>query len=158
MDATVSAMAERIIPQTNTPGAKAVHVNEFIDVILTEWYSEEDRARFLAGLASVDARTKQVFGKAFVDATPPQQTSILELLGNEMAQAFSALASAPRGYRGSDPEPEDNFYFMFRRLVLTGYFTSEAGLIKQLHEEIIPGHYDGCTPTSASALEHEKAQ
>ncbi len=158
MDATVSAMAELIIPQTDTPGARAVRVNEFIDVILSEWYSDEDRARFLAGLANVDARTQQLFGNGFVEATPQQQATILELLGDEMSQAFSALAVAPRGYRGSDPEPENNFYFMFRQLVLTGYFTSEAGFTQQLHEEIIPGHYDGCTPAAASAPAREKAQ
>ena len=31
-DATVSIMAERIIPETTTPGAKGAKVNEFIDV------------------------------------------------------------------------------------------------------------------------------
>ena len=37
-NATVTAMSELIIPQTDSPGAKAVRVNEFIDLILTEWY------------------------------------------------------------------------------------------------------------------------
>jgi len=150
-DATVTAMAELIIPQTETSGAKAVRVNEFIDVILSDWYSDEDRARFLAGLADVDGRTHLLFGKDFIEASPQQQASILELLGDEMAQAFSALAAELRGYRGSAPEPEENFYFMFRQLTLTGYFTSEAGFTQQLHEEIIPGHYDGCTPLSNAA-------
>ncbi len=153
MNATVITMAELIIPQTETPGAKAVRVNEFIDVILSEWYSDEDRKKFLAGLADVDARTRLLFGKDFVEATAQQQAIILELLGDEMALTFNALAAAPRGYRGSDPEPEDNFYFVFRQLVLTGYFTSEAGFTQQLHEEIIPGHYDGCVPVPAPTPE-----
>jgi hypothetical protein len=145
-DATVTAMAELILPQTDTPGAKAVRVNEFIDRIVADWYSEEDRVRFLAGLATVDARTQSLFQKDFVDASPPQQSEILRALGEEMAQATEALANAPRGYRGAGPKPEDNFYFMFRQLTLTGYFTSEAGFTQQLHEEIIPGRFDGCIP------------
>jgi hypothetical protein len=153
MDSTVTAMAELLIPQTDTPGAKSVRVNEFIDVILADWYSEDDRAKFLAGLASVDARSHLLFGKNFIEVSSEQQAGILRLLGDEMAQAVNALAAAPRGYRGSDPEPEDNFYFMFRQLTLTGYFTSEAGFTQQLHEEIIPGHYDGCAPVSAPAPE-----
>jgi hypothetical protein len=36
MNATVTAMAVLIIPQTETPGAKAVRVNESIDVILSD--------------------------------------------------------------------------------------------------------------------------
>jgi hypothetical protein len=63
-----------------------------------------------------------------------------------MAQAQSELAAAPQGYRGSEPELEGNFYRMFRDLTLTGYFTSEIGLTQQLHEEMIPGHFDGCVP------------
>jgi Gluconate 2-dehydrogenase subunit 3 len=145
-DATVMAMAELILPQTDTPGAKAVRVNEFIDRIVADWYSDQDRVRFLAGLATVDARTQGLFQKDFVDASPPQQSEILRALGEEMAQSTETLANAPRGYRGADPEPEDNFYFMFRQLTLTGYFTSEAGFTQQLHEEIIPGRFDGCIP------------
>lgn len=145
-DATVTAMAELILPQTDTPGAKAVRVNEFIDRIVADWYSDEDRARFLAGLAAVDARTQSLFQKDFVDGSAPQQSEILRALGEEMAQATEALANAPRGYRGAEPEPEDSFYFMFRQLTLTGYFTSEAGFTQQLHEEIIPGRFDGCIP------------
>ena len=149
-DATVTAMAELILPQTGTPGAKAVRVNEFIGRIVAEWYSDEDRARFLAGLAGVDARTQSLFKKDFVDLSPGQQSEILRALGDEMAQATEVLAKAPPGYRGTDPEPEDNFYFMFRQLTLTGYFTSEAGFRQQLREEIIPGRFDGCFPIETS--------
>jgi hypothetical protein len=147
-DATVTAMAELILPQTDTPGAKAVRVNEFIDHIVADWYSDGDRAQFLAGLADVDARTQSLFKTDFVDASPQQQSEILRALGEEMAQATEALANT-RGYRGAAPEPDDNFYFMFRQLTLTGYFTSEAGFRQQLHEEIIPGRFDGCIPFEA---------
>ena len=47
---TVAAVAELIIPETDTPGARAAGVGEFIDLIVAEWYTEEQRARFLAGL------------------------------------------------------------------------------------------------------------
>jgi hypothetical protein len=146
-DATVIAMAELIIPATDTPGAKDARVNEFIDRILTDWFSAEERTRFLAGLADLDVRAQALFQKNFVDAAPFQQSQILRALGEEMAQATAALAAGPRGYRGSAPEPDDNFYFTFRDLTLTGYFTSEAGFTEQLHEEIIPGRFDGCVPS-----------
>jgi hypothetical protein len=149
-DATVSVMAEMIVPATETPGAKDVRVNEFVDHILADWYFEEDRARFLAGLADVDTRAQNLFHKDFVDASPAQQSEILRELGENMAEAKAALADGPRGYRGALPEPQNNFYFMFRQLVLTGYFTSEAGFTQQLHEEIIPGRFDGCLTLNSS--------
>jgi Gluconate 2-dehydrogenase subunit 3 len=150
-DATVTAIAEMIVPETDTPGAKAVRVNEFIDHIVADWYSAEDRARFLAGLAEVDTRTQKLFQKDFVDASAAQQAEILRALGEEMAGAAEAVADGPRGYRGALPVPDDEFYFMFRQLVLTGYFTSEAGFSQQLHEEIIPGRFDGCAPFASDA-------
>jgi hypothetical protein len=152
-DATVTAIAELIIPQTDTPGAKSTRVNEFIDLIVADWYTEEQRASFLAGLADVDIRTQALFNKTFVDATSDQQSDVLRALGEQLAEEASALATAPTGYRGSSPEPDGNFYYMFRDLTLTGYFTSEVGFTQQLHEEIIPGHFDGCTPLAAPTPE-----
>jgi hypothetical protein len=143
-NATVVAMAECILPETDTPGAKSARVNEFIDHILADWYEEKERDAFLAALADVDSRTQKLFGKDFVDASLDQQSGILRALGDEMAADVDALETKPPGYRGSRPEPQDNFYFRFRQLTLTGYFTSEAGYTQQLHEEIIPGHWDGC--------------
>ena len=63
----VTTISEIIIPQTDTPGAKAARVNEFIDLILTEWYDDEEKSIFLTGLAEVDTRTRDLFGKNFVD-------------------------------------------------------------------------------------------
>ena len=147
-DATVTAMAEHILPHTDTPGAKAARVNEFIDLIVADWYSEEERTIFLAGLADVDVRTQSLFNKNFVEATSEQKSEVLRILGEQMAREKSALTSAPLGYRGSTAKPDQNFYFMFRDLTLAGYFTSEVGFTQQLREEIIPGRFDGCVPTS----------
>lgn len=144
-------MAELLIPQTDTPGAKAVHVNEFIDLILAEWYSDDDRRLFLAGLDDVDARSRSLFSQTFIQLSSAQQAEIFRALGDELALAQAAVADNPRGYRGSAPEPDDNFYLMFRDLVLTGYFTSEPGFTLQLHEEIVPGHFDGCIPVTPPA-------
>jgi hypothetical protein len=145
-DAVVVTMAELILPRTDTPGAKDTRVNEFIDHILADWYNDEQRAKFLGGLADVDMRTQKLFGKNFVDASVQQQSEILRDLGAELAEANAALADGPRSYRGFARQPENNFYLGFRRLTLLGYFTSEAGFTQQLHEEIIPGRYDGCIP------------
>src|SRR6267142_6897641 len=65
-NATVVTISELIIPQTDTPGAKAARVNEFIDLIVAEWYDQEQRSAFLTGLADVDQRSQSTFGKDFV--------------------------------------------------------------------------------------------
>src|SRR4029077_19292169 len=65
-DATVVAMVDLIIPATDTPGAKAARVNDFIDVILTEWATETERQDFLNGLAGIDKQSNDLFGKNFI--------------------------------------------------------------------------------------------
>ena len=62
---TVVAMIDQIIPATDTPGAKGARVNEFIDVILTEWAKDDERRNFLDGLADVDKQSNALFGKDF---------------------------------------------------------------------------------------------
>src|SRR5579862_10025691 len=50
---TVATVADLIIPATDhppTPAASAGNVAEFIDVVLSEWYADDDKAAFLAGL------------------------------------------------------------------------------------------------------------
>jgi gluconate 2-dehydrogenase gamma chain len=150
--ATVSAMADLIIPRTHTPGAGDARVPEFIDLILSDWSDDRSRASFLHGLAAVDELSRQSFNKDFAASSAPQRAEILRLLGEEMVRDAQKIAANPRGGRGGLPEPHGNFYYTFRQLVLTGYFTSEAGAAQQLHFQVIPEHLDAC-----AALAKEKS-
>src|SRR5579863_3693045 len=87
-NATVVGIADLIIPETDTPGAKSVKVNEFIDLILTEWYDEAETARFLAGLADVDARSQDLFGNKFIACAAAQQNQILQQLDDESTESL----------------------------------------------------------------------
>jgi hypothetical protein len=141
--ATVQALAERILPRTETPGATDVSASEFVDQMLTEWYDERDRTRFLAGLANVDVRSTALFGKNFVGATPDQQAEILMALGEQMVDDVGRMQD-PRIDRESHIDA--NFYSMLRQLTLTAYYTSEIGATQELHFEIIPDSHQGCAP------------
>jgi len=136
----VATIAELIIPQTDTPGARAAGVPQFIDLALAEWLDIDDRQRFLAGLTDVDARSRKRFGRDFTACTPDQQTEILTLLDAEV----SALRAAESRDDKVEASPSQRFFRMMKRLTLVGYYTSEVGATQELHNPIIPGRYDGC--------------
>jgi hypothetical protein len=149
-NATVIRMAEMIVPETDTPGAASARVNEFIDLIVTEWYNDEERKRFLNGLANVDAVSQKSYGKNFIDCAEAEQVKMLTQFDQAMAAEAAALKSRPPGTRMEPPQPTHNFFHMFKQLTLTGYFTSEAGAKQALHFQMIPGHYDGCVASTAT--------
>lgn len=146
-EALLRVMTELIIPRSDTPGATDVGATAFIDLILTEWSDDAERTKFLNGLADVDARTQNLFGKAFLECSSAQQSQILVALGEEMLQETNDTAPRRRR-RALGGVGGANFYPMLRRLTLIAYYTSEAGATQELHYEIIPERHDGCAQGS----------
>ena len=147
-NATVVAMIDQIIPETDTPGAKGARVNEFIDVILTEWANDAERKNFLDGLAGVDKKSNELFAKDFADASPAQQLTLLRAL--DEAAAFESVNLPPRAPdyedEGRDQQLQGNFFAVFKGITLHGYYTSEIGFTQELKLQIIPGAQHGCVP------------
>jgi hypothetical protein len=146
-NATITTISELIIPQTDTPGAKAARVNEFIDLIITEWYDDEEKSVFMTGLTGIDTRARDLFGKDFVDCEAKSQIEILEALDDELA----VTRAEPEPRRRRRHPPERNFFFMMKQLTLIGYYTSQIGFEQELHGEIIPSRHAPCVPLEEEA-------
>jgi hypothetical protein len=142
-DTTVLAIAEQIIPETDTPGAKAAGVDRFIDVMLSDWMEEDAKALFLQGLAEVDERSQAMFGKKFSAANSAQQIDLLKNLDDDLA-SLKLQPSVRRRERRK--LTEKNFFYLMKRLTLVGYYTSQAGAQQALHYQIIPASPDMCAP------------
>ena len=144
-DATVIAIAELIIPETDTPGAKSVGVDRFIDVMLADWMDDESRANFVKGLADLDARSQALFGKSFADAAATQQLELLKELDDELA---AWRAQRPIAVKAEEEHAlkSETFFALMKHLTLLGYFTSQAGAQQALHYQIIPESHDMCAP------------
>jgi hypothetical protein len=124
----VTTIAEMIIPETDTPGATATHINEFVDLLLAEWSDDRDRARFLAGLDAIDHEAEGTYGKRFVELAMPERELILRGLDG----ARDTAEGAGRAFGE------------LKRLTVYGYFTSELVQKNVLKTNIWPGRYDGC--------------
>ena len=116
------------MPTTDTPGAIAAGVPEFIEKLLADWAAPDERTPILSGLAALSARSEADFKVAADKASPEQLDALLTLA---MEDKF------PGG---------GEFFESFRQLVLTGYFTSEIGITQEREYLPVPGSYDGAFP------------
>ncbi|WP_420633133.1 gluconate 2-dehydrogenase subunit 3 family protein [Candidatus Palauibacter sp.] len=130
---TVTALAEVILPRTDTPGASEAGVTAFVDALLTGWLDASDRDRFLAGIDEVDPLARAAHGADLADCTAAQQAELVAVLDEELDR------------RRQDPDEEETrtFFYDMKRFTLAGYFTSRVGL-RTLGYRIIPGAFEGC--------------
>lgn len=126
--AIIAALSERVLPTTDTPGALAAGVPDFIDKMLSDWALPEDRKPILAGLDAIEARSQTDYRRGAAGVTPAQQDALLTLAMNDQIPGGAA------------------FFEPFRQLVITGYFTSEIGITQERQYVPVPGRYDGAYP------------
>ena len=128
--ATAGALAERIIPRTDTPGALDVGVPAFIDLMVGAYMDADEKKLFLAGLAEVEAKSRMAHQRDFARLSPAQQDALLKGIADE------------------SQNKEKTFFYQMKELTLLGYFTSEPVGKNVLHYDPVPGRFDPCVPIS----------
>lgn len=126
--ALVRELGEIIIPTTETPGAIAAGVHDFINHFVVYCASPEEQQGLVAGLARIEEVAKSRFNKPFLSANKIQQ---IELLTN--------MEQAKEGFTADDRA----FFKQLKALVTFGYYTSEIGATQELAYLAIPGGYKG---------------
>jgi gluconate 2-dehydrogenase gamma chain len=128
----VEHLAEMIIPEDDTPGAKRAGVAEFVDFMVAnrvpvstsrDVRSTEDaievgteaQNKFIAGLNWMNARSHSEFGRDFMDCTPEQQNSLMEELAYKAK--FKPATESGRA-----------FFRLMRDYTVVGYYTTKVGL------------------------------
>jgi gluconate 2-dehydrogenase gamma chain len=124
---TVDAAAELIVPATDTPGARAVGVPQFIDRALGGWCDPAQARLLREGLDGLEAEARAAHGAAFADMPPAQQTALLTRYDDVRA-------------------PQRRFFALLKELTTIGYFTSKPGATITLRYDPVPGAYRGCVP------------
>ena len=121
--ALVSELAETILPRTETPGALDAGVPEFIDRMLAWWFTDDERDRFIRGLAAFQTRL----------ATGTPKTDVLT--------ALDAVSTR-------EPGSAEDAWARLKSMTVYGYFTSRVVQEEVLHTVIMPGQYAGCVPVA----------
>lgn len=150
-------LAEAILPQTSTPGAKLAGVGSFIPVWVRDCYTEEQQKAFINGFSKLDEKSKEFQGKPFEELNAEQRTLVAHALEQE-AKAFNEKQNEEtKAYREKNALKQNELYHelelppphwftLFKQITMTGFFNSEMGCTQALRYVKIPGRYDGDVP------------
>jgi len=134
--AFLDEVADTILPETSTPGAKAAGVGPFMALMVADAYDETDQQIFRDGMRTLDEACRQIHGASFMSAGPEQRLSLLEGLDREQMQYMNARASGSPAH----------YFRMMKELALLGYFTSEIGYNQAMRYVESPGRFEPCVP------------
>jgi glucoside 3-dehydrogenase (cytochrome c) hitch-hiker subunit len=115
---------DTILPETDTPGARAAGVHVFVDLLVARCRTAEERRAFLAGLDALERSCREAHGTGFAEAGRAQREALL-----------TALEAA-----------KDPFFAALKEATVLGYCSSEPGATRALAYAHVPGDYSGCVP------------
>ena len=164
--AFLDEVADTILPTTSTPGAKAAKTGAFMALIVTDSYKPEDQKIFRDGMQKLDQRSHEMNKVSFMEATPQQRLSLLEVLDRERKAQDDARDEAEKKKKAeavlrdqrqeasketeANPaaaitaDPPTHYFRMMKELALFGYFTSEIGMTQAQRYVESPGRWDPC--------------
>ena len=128
--ALIAAIAQTIIPQTETAGAVEAGVPDTLQSLATDWGDAEYQQYWREGLAALGAALISSEGTPFENMSPDQQATALQVYD---AGVFSE-------------ETDDQFYRDFKETVVEAYYMSEPGATEELAYEPVPGDWIACAP------------
>lgn len=130
----IAAVADIVIPRTDTPGAVDAGVPAFIDSMFKDVYTKNEKERYLAALAAFD----KAAGKPFLQLDETQRKALVTKLHAE-AVAVPVDGKIP---------PAADFVLMTKKLTMLGFFMSEPGCTQVLQYVAIPGGFKADIPLS----------
>lgn len=114
----LAAVAEMILPETDTPGAKTTGVPAFVEMMVNDCYRAPEQNNLVEGLTNLEKAN-------FLNQNSAERTATLRKLEAD------TIAGRPHAVAP--------FWTLMKDLTLLGYFTSEAGIKASYVYEPIPG-------------------
>ncbi|NBB21893.1 gluconate 2-dehydrogenase subunit 3 family protein [Runella sp. CRIBMP] len=135
----VAEVAEMIIPQTETAGAKEAGVPSFIELMLNDCYRTPVHLSFIEGVEELRAA-------GFLTKNGAEKTELLRKVEKDTKELMKAY-NMQQSKMGDNEDRELMkvqtkglpFWRLMKELTLLGYFTSEAGIKGSFEYVPIPG-------------------
>jgi hypothetical protein len=142
--ALIGELVELIIPTTDTPGAKAALVHEYILDVILNCNDTRQQYSFYMGLQNVEKYSLNEFQKEFSKCNLDEKTSVIEHFANKLDFQFPILIKINKKLFGQP------FYLKLRELTVEGYCQSKLGATQALMYDYIPGKYIGSVPVTSN--------
>jgi Gluconate 2-dehydrogenase subunit 3 len=154
--ALLSAVADTILPLTDTPGSLAAQVPARLDGLLLNWASAATRTSIVAALGRIDALARAQKQKGFAALSAADRAAVLR--PHDVAALKKVPpppGAAPANFFVSPNYVADPGYLKIKELVLQLYYFSPVGVANELLYDHVPGKFQPSiklTPTSRPEL------
>jgi gluconate 2-dehydrogenase gamma chain len=139
----LSAIADTIIPVTDTPGAVTVGVPRLLDGMLSNWASASRKTALIGAIAEIDALAMASDKKGFAALAPARRKELLI----DHDKAALKRGPPPKEKQSpllamlSGPPVANPGYLKLKELVIALYYASEAASTQELVYEHVPGRF-----------------
>ncbi len=133
----LGALAETILPRTDSPGAGEAGVGDFIGKMVRDCTDRKTQNNFIDGLDALAGRARSRYGKDFGQCSLAERTALLTECERKGA-VYAGKAGKLERYLLGDP-----FFTTLKKYTILGYCTSQAGATRGLRYDYIPGRYVG---------------
>ena len=148
--AFLDEIAETILPETSTPGAKAARTGAFMALMVTDAYTPRNQQIFRDGMQRLEQSCQREYATSFMPARSEQKLALLQRLDAERQTELDRLNATRRSRAPVEPAPPADapvhYFRLMKELALLGYFTSEIGYRQTMRYIETPGRYDPCAP------------
>lgn len=139
--ALLSAVADTIIPATDTAGAVEAKVPAGFAALLADWASASRRHELIDALHEIDSSASSEAGTPFAQLPPDQRTAFL---AEYDARALSPVSGS------SPPVPANPAYALLKDLLVTLFYLSQAALTTELEYVHAPGPWQPSIPVTST--------
>jgi hypothetical protein len=130
--ATVSAIADTIIPEKDSIGALALEVDRFLIGLIERCYEEDVQENVRTQLGVLDRLAREETGRSFRECGRDHRERLLLSLGT------------------SGDGAQRDFFQLMKAETIRGFRTSRVVMEQYLGYQVMPGFYDGCAPVSSA--------
>jgi gluconate 2-dehydrogenase gamma chain len=139
----LSAVADTILPATDTPGALSAKVPVRLDGLLSTWASAETRIKVAGALDRIDAAAKAQKSRGFAALSTTDRAAVLR---PHDAAALSKVPpppnAPPANIFAQAAYVVDPGYLKLKELVINLYYYSEIAGTTELIYEHVPGAFE----------------